>query len=151
VAAWLNRLGAICLCIHILISYWLEHHWSHLAAIEHVADRTHQAIGVRSGLGIYANFFTAAVWMFSAYFGGPHRRRSGSPQARIFRSRISGFNFLSELYLWTMFLQASIVFAQPWTALTFGLSAALVLLSLYHLPARTNHRDSQANELSQSE
>lgn len=119
VASVLNQTGAIAMWIHIIIAYWLAHGGSHTAAVEHVARRTYDAMGWQSGIGIYANFVVTLVWTVTAFADKQFVERDHLRRARVF----------SEVFLWFMFLCATIPFAQPLTAAVFSCVAVLVLLS----------------------
>lgn len=109
------------LWVHIGVAYWLAHDWSHAEAMEFVAERTESMIGVRSGVGIYANFVVALVWsglVCRVFFS---RRDTGSRQSRI--------GWLAECFLWAMFFSAAVVFAKPISAACFLALFACVGLS----------------------
>ncbi len=115
----LDIAGIASLCVHIVSAYWLAHDWSHDAAIEHVAQRTYDLIGIRSGLGIYANFFVVIAWTVLAL--AERRKLQGS---RPCKEECWGNARLGlEIFLWLMFISASIVFAKPISAAVFSMIA----------------------------
>lgn len=110
---WSDLCGIVVLWSHIVLAYWLTHAGSHAAAVEHVAEQTDSMIGLRTGVGIYANFGVAILWplqVFEFIPEGTGRR-------------------ISELALWFMFFCASVVFAQPTTAVIFTILFVLVAIS----------------------
>lgn len=109
----LNIAGLLTLAVHILLAFWLNHHFSHTAAEEHVANRTEAFLGVRSGLGIYANWLVLAVWSYQAFSTRRH--------------------VIAELFLWAMFVFASIVFAQPGSSAFFLVVASAALARSVYL------------------
>lgn len=123
-ASMLDRLGAVTLWIHIIAAYWLAHDGSHQAAIEHVAVRTEETIGFRNGMGIYANFATACVWSWLAFFATP------TPASRVDRC--------AEIFLWSMWIFASVVFAQTASAWIFAVLALFVLATRIKRPTRAH-------------
>lgn len=114
----LDSSGAVLLWGHIMVAYWITHQGSHAAAVQHVAERTEQMTGIRSGLGIYANFAVAIAWSAAALWPARHE---WSPH--VVRA--------IEVFLWLMFLSACIPFAQPASAVVFTLVAMGVLLSRF--------------------
>ena len=113
-ASWrlyLSRLGAGVMWLHIGCAYWLTHAGSHRAAVEHVANRTEEFLGLRSGLGIYANFLAALAWSWLA----------------LSSSRMTLAKRVAIVFLWCMWISATIIFAQPVSRLFF---AALVVAIL---------------------
>lgn len=119
VAIWLNQTGAVAMWVHIFIAYWIAHGGSHEVAVEHVAKRTYEAVGLQIGIGIYANFAVAMVWTTTAFACKQGGELESPGRGRVF----------SEVFLWFMFLCATIPFAHRWTAAVFSCLAVLVLLS----------------------
>lgn len=88
-------------------------------------------IGIRNGMGIYANFLVALVWSVQAFFRDSLQSRAAVPL---------------EIFLWTMFIAASIPFAQRSTALAF--SAMVFLVALSHLfPTRPRSRAGEHHDV----
>lgn len=115
-----NRLGVAALAVHILLAFWLTHDFSHSAAYEHVAQRTESFAGIRSGLGLYANWLTLGVWLYQASVPKPY--------------------IASEILLAFMMIQATIIFATPAVAIGFGLLAFAVVVSQLVNIARGRYR-----------
>lgn len=116
---WLDHGGAVLLWIHILLAYVLTHQSSHAAAVEHVAERTEAMTGIRSGAGVYANFLVAAVWTITSTWDGSQPR--GKPPAP--------WRIAAEVFLWLMFICASVVFALPVSAAVFSILIGIVIAS----------------------
>lgn len=124
----LDRSGTVLLWLHILIAYVLTHQGSHSAAMEHVAIRTEETVGIRSGLGIYANFLTAFLWPLCAFDCIPFH----SPMMRQ----------ITEGFLWMMFISASVVFADRTSAILF---AVLIMIVACSYLDRTGHRSQNSD------
>ncbi len=127
-----DQLGVAVLWVHIAIAYALVHNGSHLAAVEHVALRTQESIGIQTGIGIYANFFAALLWGLIAYGVIVHR------QLKLL--------WISESFLWLMFFSASILFAERYSAAVFTLLFLVVVSSHWNrirrLQQPVSHLDS---------
>lgn len=59
--AWTAGCGLYLL--HVLSAFALVHHWSHVAAYEHTADRTAAVVGWRWGGGLYINYAFTLLWL----------------------------------------------------------------------------------------
>ncbi|MEC8554987.1 MAG: hypothetical protein VXZ82_08285 [Planctomycetota bacterium] len=118
----LDQSGAVLLWLHILIAYVLTHQGSHSAAVEHVAIRTEETVGIRSGIGIYANYLTAFLWSLCAF-------TCITSHSQMMRWMIEGF-------LWMMFISASVVFAERTSSIVFAVLSLAVACSYL---ARSGH------------
>ena len=98
-----------------------------MAAVAHVAIRTEEAVGVRTGMGIYANFLTAILWPLCAFECIPSR-------SQIMRRMIDGF-------LWMMFISATVVFADRVSAILFA--GLILIIASSHLFRITGSGESQ--------
>ena len=108
----------VLLAIHIVTAYGWTHDWSHSKAVEHVAERTKATIELSeamnvAGLGIYANFLVLIVWSWVAF-------------ARPTNNSSMHLRTACEVFLWLMFISASILFAKPESAIFFAALMALV-------------------------
>ncbi|MFO1023430.1 MAG: hypothetical protein U0903_22465 [Planctomycetales bacterium] len=54
--------GCALLAVHILLAFGLAHGWSHVAAYDATARRTFEYTGWNSGMGLYFNEITLALW-----------------------------------------------------------------------------------------
>ena len=50
-------MATVLYAIHVLTAFAYFHEWSHEAAVQHTADRTHEFIGIHWGGGIWFNHF----------------------------------------------------------------------------------------------
>jgi hypothetical protein len=119
--------GAILLVGHILLAYGLAHGWSHAAAVEHTRLETYRQTGWNSGLGIWFNWATLAIWLMDVGW-------LWFPQRHAFLWRP-----FAQSWLAFMFVQSAIVFPQGgirWAALAGGL-----LMAGLSGWARLRHRD----------
>lgn len=120
-----DRVGVVCLWIHIVVAYALTHGWSHQLAVEHVARRTDEMTGIRSGFGIYLNFLVAIVWTWLAYAARTESlvpaTVESSPQASGLRNWRINWRIAVEVFLGLMFFSASVVFADWASAVCFSI------------------------------
>lgn len=107
------------LVVHIVVSYHWAHGWSHEQAAEHVAEQTEKFVGVRTSLGLYANFAVVLVWGLQI---ACVRGLKTSCRFRTCRNVM----LLTEIFLWFMFLNAAIVFAAWPARIVFAGLACLV-------------------------
>ncbi len=114
---YIDRAGVIALWVHIAVSYWLFHDWSYADSVQHVADRTEEATGIATGVGIYANFLAAVLWTLVAF-------------TTVSATPASAWRLTIEIYLWLMFINASIIFADRWSAVFFSAMAACTLTTI---------------------
>ncbi|MEM8733648.1 MAG: hypothetical protein AAGG44_05485 [Planctomycetota bacterium] len=114
-----SMLALLLLVIHITVSYHWAHDWSHRQAAEHVAQRTEEMIGLRSSLGLYANFGVVIVWAMQLALFSPRTTREPKNKQQV------AF-LMAEIFLWFMFLNAAIVFAIWPTRVVFIFFAVLV-------------------------
>ncbi len=113
---FMNCCGVLLLWLHIALAFAVVHAWSHVVAERHVADRTEAVMGIRTGIGIYANWITAILWTYSAW---------DRTAVKLYRAR----TWITELILWFMFINAAIVFANTTSAVVFAIIAVLVVAS----------------------
>lgn len=52
--------------LHVFAAFHFQHHWSHAAALRHVAEQSQQLIGHPVGAGIWLNYFLLVVWALDA-------------------------------------------------------------------------------------
>jgi hypothetical protein len=58
--------GCFAFLLHVLCAFHFYHHWSHWAAYETTARQTAEAVGLRWGGGLFANYAFALVWLADA-------------------------------------------------------------------------------------
>ena len=120
----LDIVGVIILWIHIALAYAIAHDGSHEAAVEHVASRTQEMIGIHSGLGIYANFAVALSWTWLATL-------QAYTSAKL--------TFAINGFLWLMFLAACIPFATFYSA-SFFTALAIFCIGTQRFPLAIRNR-----------
>ncbi len=62
IAAWSWLLGSLMMWVHIVGSYGVAYHWSHLAALEATAQEAQRVTGVSASWGVYVNLIFAIIW-----------------------------------------------------------------------------------------
>lgn len=65
-ARWLWTIGCAVFLIHMVAAFHSVHGWSHAAAFKHVLQRTREATGLASGIGLYVNYGFGVLWMVDA-------------------------------------------------------------------------------------
>jgi hypothetical protein len=123
--------GAVLLVVHVLVAYGVAHGWSHAAAVEHTRAETLRQTGWNSGLGIWFNFATLAIWLMDA----------GLLWSTVGRS--SGWAIFAQSWLAFMFVQSAIIFptgAVRWVSLAGGLLLAGLFVWAKIRPAATSAR-----------
>lgn len=119
-SCWIG--GALLLVVHVVTAYGEAHGWSHAAAVEHTRQETLRRTGWDSGMGIWLNFVTVALWLAEAV------RIAGLPAGPESQNGASRFASLAQGWIAFMLVQSAIVFADAplrWVALL----AALLLLA----------------------
>ncbi len=122
-------IGAVLFTLHVVAAFGLVHDWSHARAWVATAEQTEDAIGVRSGAGLYANYLFGLVWIVDAVVW----RRSDPLWA--YRSPIRYWTIQS--FFAFMVFNATVVFGPPWWRPVFVLVA---IGSLLILPLRFRFR-----------
>jgi hypothetical protein len=56
-------LGCIAFVIHFISAFHYKYEWSHAKAIEFTARQTFQITGVKTGIGLYFNYFFTLTWL----------------------------------------------------------------------------------------
>lgn len=59
-------LGCLCYMAHVGLAFQIHHGWSHKAATLSTMEQTQSTTGIRTGVGIYVNYFFTLVWVFDA-------------------------------------------------------------------------------------
>ncbi|MEO1614207.1 MAG: hypothetical protein AAFV88_00060 [Planctomycetota bacterium] len=60
-------MGCVLMFVHIVASYWLQHGWSHQAALRFTGDQSEAVVGIRVESGLYANFAFTMIWSVLAW------------------------------------------------------------------------------------
>jgi hypothetical protein len=60
-AVW--TLGCAFFVVHVACAFHFFHHWSHTAAWQSTAERTHDFLGVAFGDGIYFSYLFGVLWL----------------------------------------------------------------------------------------
>ena len=60
--------GWVLLLVHVAAAFHIHHHWSHAAARAHVQEVTARYTGVPSGIGLWLNYLTTALWTADVIF-----------------------------------------------------------------------------------
>lgn len=63
VARWLWTAGCGIFLLHVVAAFHFQHGWSHVAAFEHVRQRTLHDTGWDSGIGLYVNYAFGLLWL----------------------------------------------------------------------------------------
>ena len=63
VARWLWTVGGILFLLHVAAAFHFQYGWSHVAAFEHVRQRTLHDTGWDSGIGLYINYAFGLLWL----------------------------------------------------------------------------------------
>jgi len=100
--AW--TLGAGFALLHVLAAFHVHHGWSHAAAVAETARQTEEALGLRVGAGVYANYAFLVVWIADAFWWWL------SPAS--FDDRPRALDAAIRLFLLFMFVSGAIVFPQ---------------------------------------
>jgi hypothetical protein len=113
--------GAIAAFLHIAAAFHMFHHWSHQSAVLATARQTGAVTGVFRGEGVFFNYAFLVVWLADAawWWLGPssHETRSVGVSAAI-----HGFLFF-------MFVNGAIVFADGWMRVIGTIAVGLVIIT----------------------
>ena len=63
IARWLWTVGFVIFLLHVAAAFHFQHSWSHVAAFEHVRQRTLLDTGWNSGVGLYINYAFGMLWL----------------------------------------------------------------------------------------
>ena len=109
--------GALFMLIHSIAAFGLFYQWRHDVALVATARQTAAMTGIASGAGLYVNYALLAVWLLDAgwWWTAPASYRS---RARAIEWGIHGFLFF-------MFVNGAVVFADGWMRL-LGIAAVAV-------------------------
>lgn len=115
--------GAVLSVIHALAAFEVFHAWSHEAALVATARGTAAVTGVGWGGGLYVNYAFLAIWMADAvwWWLSPHSYVTRPAAASVF---VRGFLFF-------MFLNGAVVFADGWMRVLGIAAIAAVLVAWY--------------------
>jgi len=101
---WAWAIGALAALTHAALAFHLRHRWSQAAAYADTARQTGAATGLAWGGGLFFNYAFLAVWTADAlwWWVAPD---SFHARSRLLDRAVRGF-------LWFMFLNGAVVFAQ---------------------------------------
>lgn len=116
------RCGCLMLWVHILATWQLIHGGRWSAAWQQTADETAAVVGIRTGVGIWFNLLTLALWTGDCLLSLAGRRGIDSTSG-------PGHRWL-EGYLAFMWFQAAVVFPRGPVRLA-GSIAFLILLGVW--------------------
>jgi hypothetical protein len=110
--------GCFLFLFHLACAFQFLHNWSHAAAMDHVARRTYEVIGVSWGGGIYVNYAFALLWVVDVVWWWL-RAAQGQPTPAAYYWAVQAiFAFI--------FLNATAVFGPPFWK--WIVAATLILL-----------------------
>ena len=112
---------------HLWAVFHFVHHGSHAAAMDHIADRTEVAFGVRFGAGIWFNHAFFALWLLTAVVWRRFRPRPWRNADWIAR--------LIHLYLLFVVFNGVVVFAV--TPLRWPATAIFAVIAWLYFSARS--------------
>jgi hypothetical protein len=124
-------IGAVLATIHSAAAFKVFHGWSHDAALVATARQTLAVTGIDWGGGLYFNYAFVGVWLADAlwWWIAPRSHESRPP---VIGAVVRGFLFF-------MFLNGAVIFADGWMRVLGILSVGLVSiawLKSYFMPAR---------------
>jgi hypothetical protein len=99
-------LGWGLLVLHVACAFQFLHQWSPVAAYEHTARRTAEAVGWYWGGGLYFNYATLAIWGADVVVVAAAYRR-GRPAPRLWSLFAAG-------WVGCMVVNATLVFGPRW-------------------------------------
>src|SRR3954464_3127330 len=68
IARLFYTLGLLAFWLHVAAAFHFDHHWSWAHAYVHIAERTAELVGWRSGAGMYVNFAFGFAWISDALY-----------------------------------------------------------------------------------
>jgi hypothetical protein len=124
-------IGAVLATIHSAAALEVFHGWSHDAALVATARQTLAVTGIDWGGGLYFNYAFVVVWLVDVlwWWIAP----------RSYESRLPAIGALVRGFLFVMFLNGAVIFADGWMRVLGVLSVGLVSitwLKSYFRPAR---------------
>src|SRR5262245_12994971 len=110
--------GCLVFLLHVLLAFFLIHHWSHADALAATARRTEEMVGLDWGGGLYLNYVFGLVWLADAAWWW------WRPNSYLARSRI--IEWCVQGYQGFLAFNATVVFGQGFSR-WFGVCACLLL------------------------
>jgi hypothetical protein len=123
-------IGAILATIHSAAAFEVFYGWSHDAAVVATAHQTRAVFGVDWGGGLYFNYAFLVVWLADALWWWIVPRR--------YDSRPPVIGAVVRSFLFFMFLNGAVIFADGWMRVLGILSVTIVSiawLKSYFMPA----------------
>lgn len=113
--------GAVLMSIHAVAAFAIFYGWSHDAAVAATARQTAELTGLAWGGGVFFNYALLAVWMGDAawWWGAP---RGYAARPRAIDAAVRGFVFF-------MFVNGAVIFADGWMRLLGGLAVGAVSMT----------------------
>ena len=112
-------LAAALMLVHSVAAFATIYGWSHETAVAATARQTRELTGFDSGIGIYVNYAFLLVWLADVAWWWQ------SPETYVARPR-----WMSRFvrgFVWFMFLNGAVIFADGWMR-TIGGAAVLTVL-----------------------
>jgi len=114
-------LAAVLMLVHSVAAFGTIYGWSHEAALAATARQTRELTGFDSGSGIYVNYALLLVWLGDVVWWWR------APVGYAARPRwISRF---VHGFVWFMFLNGAVIFADGWIRAIGGLAVPLVAVA----------------------
>jgi hypothetical protein len=115
---WAWSTGAVLAAVHSAAALAAFHDWSHRAAVASTASQTAAVLGFSWGVGIYFNYLFLLIWTADAAWW------LAAPAAYARRSRV--LDRIVRGYLYFMFLNGAVVFADGWMRVLGAASVGIV-------------------------
>lgn len=116
-------IGAAFALVHAVAAFAMFYGWSQRVALERIAAQTAQLTGLSWGGGLYLNYLFLVVWTADAAWW------MASPAS--FARRRRWIDRLTRGFLFFMFVNGGVVFADGWMQAIGGAAVAAVTLAWY--------------------
>jgi hypothetical protein len=111
--------AALLMLVHSVSAFGTTYRWSHEVALAATARQTRELTGLDSGGGIYINYIFLLVWLGDAAWWW----RSPASHA----ARAAWISRVVHGFVWFMFLNGAVIFADGWMRVIGGFAVFVVL------------------------
>ena len=136
VARWLWTIGCLLYLAHVASAFEYYHSWSHELAAESTAIETEAVVGIKTGFGIYVNYFFTLIWSVDVLYWWS----AGDDRYKSRRTRIT---FWLHAFFVFMILNGAIIFANEKVRI-IGVALLSVILINFMIAAWKNRNASGA-------
>jgi hypothetical protein len=112
-------LAALLMLVHSVAAFGTIYGWSHEVALAATARQTRELTGFESGSGIYVNYVFLLVWLADVAWWWQ------SPASYL--TRAAWMSRFVHRFVWFMFLNGAVIFADGWMRAIGGIAVMTVL------------------------